>query len=241
MTARVDEDDASTTNSWQSLNQPRLETPPPPTGEPFDVGVDQPTAPRDPLTLLLIAACSFVAVAMIVMLVADRVVDRQPTSAVLEATSSTTRPVEAPESLPLGNPTPAPTTTTTPVVGAEMSAFGELLDEEQGQVLRLFVAAFGRMPDPEGFSYWTDERRRGVPTADIAAVFVETEEFKQQFDSATSDVDVVSVFYRNLLGRDGDPDGIDYWVGQRAAGLGNAQLLLAIADSAESRAATGTD
>ncbi len=83
--------------------------------------------------------------------------------------------------------------------------------DEDADVLRLYQAFFARTPDIEGAKFWLIERRRNVTLDDMAYSFAESSEFRSTYGS-TNDRDFVSIVYRNVLGREPDPEGLAYWI-----------------------------
>ena len=77
--------------------------------------------------------------------------------------------------------------------------------------LRLYRALLGRDPDVEGTKYWISESRRGVSLDSIAGAFSVSTEFQQTYGALT-DHEFLLVVYRNVLGREPDPVGFDYWL-----------------------------
>ncbi len=79
------------------------------------------------------------------------------------------------------------------------------------QVLRLYVAFFNRQPDVVGANYWVGVRSDGSPLGDIVGFFTLSEEFKNNYDG-TSNEQYVGAVYNNVLGREFDQVGFDYWL-----------------------------
>ena len=114
-----------------------------------------------------------------------------------------------------------------------------LVRPEEGEVWRLYLAVLGRSPEPDGFGYWVAERVEGVPLRVVAGSFLSSREFDTRY-GATTDRDFVELVYRNVLGRSGEPDGVDYWRSVLAGGYPRTEVVLLFAESEEHRAATGT-
>jgi hypothetical protein len=105
------------------------------------------------------------------------------------------------------------------LVRLEMPGDGALTTIQQ-QVYRLYRAAFGRVPDLAGYAWWLGWGR-GI--AEMAATFVGTAEFATLY--ATSDrPTLIRCMYRNILGREPEPTGLQYWIGR--TDLDTAGLLL---------------
>jgi hypothetical protein len=113
-----------------------------------------------------------------------------------------------------------------------------------GGIYRTYEAAFDRTPDLGGFGYWIDRADSGATAVQMAEEFVWSNEFQTVYGVTTSDnyltgndiETVVDGFYRNVLGRDPDQGGLDFYsnvieLHERTVG----RVLAEIADSAENR------
>lgn len=112
------------------------------------------------------------------------------------------------------------------------------LDVNQGQstgfVQRLYDAGLGRNADAPGGAFWTGIADGGsFDFVDIAAAFLASDEFSNQFGSNLSNSDFVDVLYGNLRGTDGDAAGETFWEGALASGFGRAETLVLFAESDE--------
>jgi len=78
----------------------------------------------------------------------------------------------------------------------------------------LYSAAFGRRPDAEGLDYWNNKiRQDDFDYEDAAFDFVNSIEFENRFGFNLSPDQFVSALYSNVLGRNADNDGAEYWQG----------------------------
>ncbi len=113
------------------------------------------------------------------------------------------------------------------------------IDGIPGKAFRLYRAAFGRMPDIAGLSYWIKAMDAGAPFESVAAGFVKAAEFKALFGDKPGNVALVERMYRNVLGRDGETAGLAYWSVLLDQGrVTTAELLGAFSESAELKAST---
>ncbi len=110
----------------------------------------------------------------------------------------------------------------------------------EDQILRLYRAVFGRIPDGGGFEFWVERYRNGESLVAIAAAFADAPEFAARYGEDPTDAELVDALYRNTLGRAGDAGGVDFWLGRRADGMTVAELLVSFADSPENIDRTGT-
>lgn len=81
-----------------------------------------------------------------------------------------------------------------------------------GQAYRLYRAAFDRTPDEVGLGYWIAALDRGATLDAIAHAFVDSQEFRDLYGAAATNEDVVTQLYRNVLDREPDQGGLDFWV-----------------------------
>jgi len=87
----------------------------------------------------------------------------------------------------------------------------EIVSLEQ-QVSRLYSAVLGRNPDNNGLVYWlNDIEGNGTNIQQISAGFAGSEEYLARF-GAQSDADFINQLYNNILGRDADSAGFNYWI-----------------------------
>ncbi|MGH1463161.1 MAG: DUF4214 domain-containing protein, partial [Neptuniibacter sp.] len=90
-----------------------------------------------------------------------------------------------------------------------------------GGIYRTYQAAFDRTPDTGGFGYWIDRADEGASAVQMAEEFVWSAEFQSVYGVTTTDnylsgndiESVVDGFYRNVLGRDPDQGGLDFYSG----------------------------
>lgn len=107
----------------------------------------------------------------------------------------------------------------------------------EGTVYRLYRAYFLREPDADGFGYWLTQFNNGYPLTSISDDFSRSREFQSDYGDV-SDRDFVTLVYNNVLERDPDQDGYDYWVGQMEAGMPRGNVMINFSDSAEFRSKT---
>lgn len=103
-----------------------------------------------------------------------------------------------------------------------------------GQVARLYKAYFTRdaAADPSGFNYWLLQRAQGVPASQISDAFAGSEEFTTTYGQL-NDAQFVDLVYRNVLGRNPDTAGRQYWITQLSKGTTRGQVMLGFSDSPE--------
>ncbi len=112
------------------------------------------------------------------------------------------------------------------------------LNTDSGEMYRLYNAAFARFPDADGLKYWIDQFSSGRNTRRVVSQsFLGSDEFTQKYGSNVSDETYVNNLYKNVLGRDADTEGLNYWVGNLSSGIETRyEALLGFAESAENKA-----
>lgn len=109
------------------------------------------------------------------------------------------------------------------------------IDGTAGQVYRLYQAAFNRKPDLPGLGFWIKANQNGRAIIDIASDFVASAEFKTMYGDRPANLKLVNAFYNNVLHRDGEQAGLDWWVGQMNNGAATYGVLYGFSDSAENK------
>ena len=114
--------------------------------------------------------------------------------------------------------------------------------EEARAVAYLYEAGLNRDGDFDlpGLNFWIGLLGSGVSLVEIAEQFLNSDEFAAVVGDpdALSDLDLVQGLYQNVLGREGEPDGVAFWSSVVAQPeYGRDQLLLDFSQSDENRAA----
>lgn len=109
------------------------------------------------------------------------------------------------------------------------------------QVVRMYQAGLGRDPDQEGLNFWIGRLQQGATLDQIARGFLGSPEFTSRFGDALPDTEFVTRIYVNVLGRNPEQNGLDFWVSRLRDASSPAtrdQVLAGIAESAENKART---
>jgi S-layer protein len=101
-------------------------------------------------------------------------------------------------------------------------------------VIRVYQAAFGRVPDQEGLKNWANS---GLSMDQIAEGFVNSEEFTNRYGSNNVTQAFVTSLYFQVLGRAPDAEGLANWTN---SGLSAAQILAGFSESQEFKNSTIT-
>jgi S-layer protein len=104
------------------------------------------------------------------------------------------------------------------------------------QIIRIYQAAFGRVPDTTGIDGWTDQLRADATAlSKVAAGFVNSTEWKNRYGDNTVNDAVLQALYQNVLGRTGSAAEIAAW---KATGQSMTQILIGFSNSAEFQASS---
>ncbi len=86
------------------------------------------------------------------------------------------------------------------------------LDGVAAQAYRIYRAAFDRTPDLAGLGYWIERLDGDATLQGVADGFVHSQEFIDLYGSAPSNADIVMRLYKNILHREPDQAGYEYWL-----------------------------
>ena len=101
------------------------------------------------------------------------------------------------------------------------------------QVFRLFNAAFDRSPDAVGQSFHTNSLENGATITNVAVGFISSPEFLQRYGSTTNN-EFVTLLYNNVLDRNPDSSGLQYWTSLLQSGArSRAEVLVGFSESPE--------
>lgn len=109
----------------------------------------------------------------------------------------------------------------------------------EGTILRLVLATDGDPEDRAAVDTWVARYRDGEPLADIAEAFAATKSFVKRY-ADLDDPAFLDGIHRNLLGRAPTTDEATWWSARLAAGGRRAEVLVAVSESSEYVAITGT-
>ncbi len=102
-----------------------------------------------------------------------------------------------------------------------------------GEAYRLYKAAFGRVPDHGGLGYWIAQMDKGLNFLDVAARFVDSNEFRTLYGPNPTNAQFLTKLYQNLLGRDPEASGYNWWLNELNTNPSKT-MAKALADFAES-------
>ena len=111
------------------------------------------------------------------------------------------------------------------------------LADNAGDMYRLYQAAFDRKPDLDGLGFWIDMLDDGMRLADISAAFTTAPEFRDLYGAAPSNSSALTKFYQNVLHREPEKAGFDFWLdAMNNKGVALSEVLMAFSDSPENQA-----
>jgi len=113
------------------------------------------------------------------------------------------------------------------------------LDDISEKAYRIYKAAFDRTPDEEGLGYWIQELDKGFALHQVTNSFVISQEFKNLYGADLNNEGFITALYNNVLDRDPDQGGLDYWINDMENnGMSRADVLASFSESAENIANT---
>ncbi len=112
----------------------------------------------------------------------------------------------------------------------DMGDMGANLDSS---LVRLYMAVFDRAPDADGFKYWSGEMKQGSDLESIATSFLGSDEFESKY-GCQDDESFVNNLYQNVLDRDADSAGLEWWVNELSSeGTDHSDVVLGFSESEE--------
>ena len=123
---------------------------------------------------------------------------------------------------------------------ADLIAFLRSSTDNQTHVdpmTRLYSAYFLRIPDRGGLQYWIARKRAGTSLNAISQSFATSAEFQEQYGTLTHR-EFVELIYTNILDREGEPSGVNYWTGELTSGRKTrGQVMVGFSESGEYKTA----
>ena len=115
------------------------------------------------------------------------------------------------------------------------TAFAFDIAGNAGQAYRLYRAAFNRESDLDGLGYWIKALDSGLSLQTVSSGFVNSAEFKGLYGASATNSTILTAFYNNVLHRDPDQAGFDFWLGALEKGLTVTQMLIEFSESSENQ------
>ncbi|MEM9967728.1 MAG: DUF4214 domain-containing protein [Pseudomonadota bacterium] len=122
----------------------------------------------------------------------------------------------------------------------DLTEFGQIASlsgAEITELIELYVAYFDRAPDAVGLNFWGSAFASGTSFDRIAELFLEQPETQALYPENVTNLAFAQQVYQNVLGRDPDPAGLSFWVGQLdSEAVGRATFIREILKGAKSEA-----
>ncbi|GHA23838.1 hypothetical protein GCM10007989_19260 [Devosia pacifica] len=115
------------------------------------------------------------------------------------------------------------------------------IEGNAGQAYRLYQAAFARTPDNDGLKFWVGWMDEGGDLGEMGARFIDSAEFETLYAGLDTTEAFVNQLYNNILGRDGEAEGLAFWTGEIESGRFDlARVLVGFSESPENLAKVST-
>ena len=88
-----------------------------------------------------------------------------------------------------------------------------ICEDAGGVIVRLYRAYFNRVPDQPGLRYWGEIYKQKGSLKTVAYWMAQSDEYQNRWKGYDSRQWVTELLYNNLLQRNPDTSGLDYWVG----------------------------
>jgi hypothetical protein len=115
-----------------------------------------------------------------------------------------------------------------------------LTEENFSDLIELYIAYFNRAPDAEGLNFWGSAFAEGISLEEIASLFLGQPETVAAYPASATNLEFATQVYSNVLGRDPDQGGLNFWVGQLDDGnVTRDQFILEVLRGAKADPAEG--
>jgi len=105
-----------------------------------------------------------------------------------------------------------------------------------GEAYRIYQAAFNRTPDLGGLGFWIKAFEGGLNLPQVAQYFIDSPEFARTYGTNLSDHQFVTQLYRNILHREPELSGSQFYENYLlTAGSSRAQVLAWLSESTENQ------
>ena len=107
------------------------------------------------------------------------------------------------------------------------------VDEHEARATRLYDTVFDRAPDRPGLDFWSSALRQGHSLDSIADLFIAAPEFQARY-GVPDNREFVGQLYRNVLDREGEAGGVDWWTDVLDRGLADrSDVVQGFSEAAE--------
>jgi hypothetical protein len=98
-----------------------------------------------------------------------------------------------------------------PIALDALTGLASLDRQDVEAIIELYIAYFDRAPDALGLNFWGTSFANGISLQEMAALFADQEETRTLYSDAASNEQFASSVYMNVLGRQADQDGLEFW------------------------------
>jgi len=98
-------------------------------------------------------------------------------------------------------------------------------DSDDAELVRLYLAILDREPDTDGFLYWADRMDEGMSLESLVDHFIASDEFQSRYEG-TDNTGFVTALYENVLDREPDAAGLEWWTEQLESGASERDDLV---------------
>lgn len=112
-------------------------------------------------------------------------------------------------------------------------AFDTEAGQVSGEAYRLYKAAFDRTPDADGIGFWINALDKGAALTEIARGFITSDEFQRLYGANVSDRDYITKLYNNVLDRNPDQSGYEFWLTALTHGATKEDIMVNFSESNE--------
>jgi serralysin len=114
-----------------------------------------------------------------------------------------------------------------------------------GKAYRIYKAAFARDPvagDKAGLGYWIKGIDNGMDMVEVAARFIDSNEFRSLYGQSPTNAEFLTKVYTNVLGRTPDQGGYNWWLNELNTNPSKtkAKVLADFAESSENQASVAS-
>lgn len=108
-----------------------------------------------------------------------------------------------------------------------------LTNDRLADLAELYVAYFNRAADATGLFFWADALAEGMSFEEISNLFFGQPETQAIYPNQDDTANFVASVYQNVLGRNPDASGAEFWFGEvRSGSVTNGQFVAEILDGA---------
>jgi len=105
--------------------------------------------------------------------------------------------------------------------------------EDVQDISLLYLGLLNRAPDEDGLKYWTNQMNKDALYYDIIGSFLDSDELNTNFDYTGDDQSFITNLYKNILLREADSSGLEYWLNELATAASKEKVVSGFLESVE--------